>query len=83
MQTHDSKSVPSLATPINALLSNASAVVAAQQKKAERLAKLLSAAMQEIHGGEWRIQINHEAGAEFAMVVQKPIRNLPRPMEAA
>lgn len=38
--------------------------------RVRRLAGELSDAMKEVHGGEWRVQIDHQAG--FALVVGWP-----------
>lgn len=39
----------------------------------EAVAKHLAILMEEVHGGSWRVQIDHEN--EFLMVAKRPDRN--------
>ena len=54
------------------ILANATSRADAARKRVERVAKMLTDLMQEIHGGNWRFNISHEAGAELVIVAIKP-----------
>jgi hypothetical protein len=56
---------------VNTLLGEANAAATVNKKRVERLAKLLADAMKDIHGGDWRLDINHDAEAFYAMVAPK------------
>jgi uncharacterized protein involved in exopolysaccharide biosynthesis len=54
---------------LESILAQANTDAAASLKRVERLSKLLADAMQDIHGGAWRIQVEHEA--HFVIVAMR------------
>lgn len=77
MREHDSASAPKIAIP--AILAHATKGATEKRKRAERLAALLADLMAEMHGGEWRVQIEHEPNVAMVVVAPKPDRRA-RPM---
>lgn len=59
------------------LIDNVMKEASAAQNRVERAAQILADLMQRIHGGNWRVQISHESGAELVLVALKPARDLP------
>lgn len=58
-----------------ALAASTSPVAETPCERVTRLAKELSAAMEDMHGGDWRVSVNHEHG--FALIVKynRPVQS--------
>jgi hypothetical protein len=46
----------------------------AAQKRIQRLSDLLANLMQDMHGGDWRVSINHECDAALIVVAPRSAR---------
>ncbi len=80
MREHDSKPAPSLAIHPTIVRAVLSAVAAEAEVRAA--AEYLAEVMLRIHGGNWRIDIDHEA--RFIMVVdRRGDRRIPPKPEVA
>lgn len=63
-------------------LTKAAASADGAKKRIERVADLLAKLMQEMHGGDWRFEINHEVETEFILITQqsgdeRPVQPVP------
>lgn len=60
------------ARPIHPAIVQAAHSAETSRKRVERISSLLAELMQELHGGAWRFNISHTAGAEFIVIAHKP-----------
>jgi hypothetical protein len=56
------------------LLTKAVKDATAAQKRIQRLSDLLANLMQDMHGGDWRVSINHECDAALIVVAPRSAR---------
>lgn len=59
------------AAQIDTMLSRATTGAACARKRVERLVKLLTDEMQNIHGGSWKAYVDHEADVAMVMIVPR------------
>lgn len=63
---------------MHSLILAAAGEAPAKMKRVERVAEVLTKLMQEIHGGGWRIQIDHEV--RLIVIAEKSERKIvPKP----
>lgn len=70
---------PRNARPIHPAIVQAALSAEAAKTRVERLAGILEKLMEEIHGGDWRVSIEHGADAAFVLVAPRSeCRQRPR-----
>lgn len=57
------------------LLTKAVKDATAAQRRIQRVADLLAGLMKDMHGGDWRVSINHECDAALIVVAPRSARS--------